>query len=556
LDNGVGASHTGALQIDQARPAGRRTSLPADEDHDRDKNEVDAEAGARKSWKGVSVNRLGHDRGAAAPPRTAVRERRAHRRALPGRAERLERVIRAQARLVEADLDLDAFMRLVVEQVQALTSASGAAVETLEGDGFVYRCAGGDLAAHEGLRVPGAGSLSGLCLERLAVLRCDDALIDPRVHHEACSRAGVRALVCTPLVHAGVPLGVLKVASARPGAFDETDVQVLALMAGTLSAAFGRQTAFDARARAEVRLRMSEERMRAMLEHAHDAVVSMDARGRITQWNRAAERLFGWSRGEAMGQVLAELIVPPALRAAFEEAVAGFQASENVEDVHRRAAVSALDRAGRTLAVEVSISATRIEGRFEMTAFAHDVSERQRLEDRLREMALCDGLTGLANRRSFMETLEKAVARATRHGHGMALLFIDLDRFKQINDCHGHHVGDQALREFARRLAECVRKGDTVARLGGDEFTVLAEGVDSLADAQAMAGKIVESMRAPLEGTKVALCPSIGISLYRAPADASQFLREADRAMYLAKRGRGADVDSTLHAPEAILRTR
>jgi len=101
-----------------------------------------------------------------------------------------------------------------------------------------------------------------------------------------------------------------------------------------------------------------------------------------------------------------------------------------------------------------------------------------------------------------------------------------------------------------------VRKGDTVARLGGDEFTVLAEGVDSLADAQAMAGKIVESMRAPLEGTKVALCPSIGISLYRAPADASQFLREADRAMYLAKRGRGADVDSTLHAPEAILRTR
>jgi diguanylate cyclase (GGDEF)-like protein/PAS domain S-box-containing protein len=520
------------------------------------KNEADAEAGARKVWKGGSVNRLAHDRGAAAPPRAAVRDRRMRRLVQPGRAERLERVIRAQARFVEADLALDELMRPVVEQLQALTGADGAAVETLDGDGLVSRCAGGVLAADEGGLAPAAGSLSGRCLERFDLLRCDDALTDPRVHPEACGRTGVRALLCAPLVHAGAPWGVLKAAALRPRAFDETDLQVLGLMAGTLSAAFGRQNALDARARADARLRTSEERLRAMLEHAHDAVVSTDARGRVTQWNRAAERLFGWSRSEAMGQALAELVVPPALRAAFEEAVTGFQARENVEDVHQRAAVSALDRAGRTLAVEVSFSAIRVGGRFEMTAFAHDVSERQGLELRLRQLALCDGLTGLANRRSFMETLEKAVARATRHGHGMALLFIDLDRFKQINDSHGHHVGDEALREFARRLADCVRKGDTIARLGGDEFTVLAEGVDSLPDAQAMAAKITQAMQAPLEGTAVALCPSIGISLYRAPADASQFLREADRAMYLAKRERGAAADSTLQASGAILGTR
>jgi diguanylate cyclase (GGDEF)-like protein len=197
-----------------------------------------------------------------------------------------------------------------------------------------------------------------------------------------------------------------------------------------------------------------------------------------------------------------------------------------------------MDRAGRSLPVEISISATRVDGLWEMTAFAHDVSERRRLEDKLREMALSDGLTGLANRRAFMESLEKAVSRAARSGHGMALLFMDLDRFKQINDRFGHQAGDHALKEFARRLSGCVRKGDTVARLGGDEFTVLAEGVETLEDADSIARKIVEAMEAPLADTGVPLRTSIGISLYRAPADASQFLREADRAMYLVKHHR------------------
>ncbi|MEP6504735.1 MAG: GGDEF domain-containing protein, partial [Betaproteobacteria bacterium] len=190
---------------------------------------------------------------------------------------------------------------------------------------------------------------------------------------------------------------------------------------------------------------------------------------------------------------------------------------------------------GRELSVEISLTATRVAGHWELTAFGHDVTERRHLESKLREMALSDGLTGLANRRGFMEALDKAISRHARGSAPMALLFLDLDGFKQINDHFGHHVGDRALQTFARRLEACVRKGDTIARLGGDEFTVLAEGIVSLEQARSIADKIVEAMKPPLEGSGVLLRASIGISLYRAPADASQFLREADHAMYHAK---------------------
>jgi diguanylate cyclase len=230
-----------------------------------------------------------------------------------------------------------------------------------------------------------------------------------------------------------------------------------------------------------------------------------------------------------------DLIVPPAMCRQIAAVVARYAASERLEDAQQRITLPAIDRAGRELSVEVSLTATRVAGHWELTAFGHDVSERRQFEARLRSMALSDGLTGLANRRGFMETLEKAVSRRARGGAPLALLFLDLDGFKQINDVHGHHVGDLALQTFARRLESCVRKGDTVARLGGDEFTVLAEGIVTLEQARAIADKIVAAMAPPLDLHKLHLRASIGISLYRAPADASQFLREADHAMYQAK---------------------
>jgi diguanylate cyclase (GGDEF)-like protein/PAS domain S-box-containing protein len=449
--------------------------------------------------------------------------------------DRLERIIEAQSLLVEADLALNPFMQLVIDKLSELTQAHGACVDFVDGEHTVVRRASGAMAGHLGMRVANATSLSGLCVRTGAVQRCGDSETDERVDRATCRVLGVRSMIFAPLRQGNATVGVLKVFSEQPQAFDDGDVQMLQLMASAIVAALAKKAALDARTEAEARLRTSEERMRALLEHAHDAVISIDQHGLISQWNRAAERMFGWSPIETIGQPVVDLIVPPAMCRQIAAVVARYAASERLEDAQQRITLPAIDRAGRELSVEVSLTATRVAGHWELTAFGHDVSERRQFEARLRSMALSDGLTGLANRRGFMETLEKAVSRRARGGAPLALLFLDLDGFKQINDVHGHHVGDLALQTFARRLESCVRKGDTVARLGGDEFTVLAEGIVTLEQARAIADKIVAAMAPPLDLHKLHLRASIGISLYRAPADASQFLREADHAMYQAK---------------------
>ena len=451
------------------------------------------------------------------------------------RLDRLERIIQTQSLLVQADLALNPFMQLVIDKLRELTQAHGASVDFVDGDHTVVRRASGAMTGHLGLRIANATSLSGVCVRSAAFQRCDDSETDARVDRATARMLGVRAMLFAPLRQGTAVVGVLKLFSEHPGAFDDGDVQMMQLMASAIVAALAKKAALDARNEAEARLRTSEERMRALLEQAHDAVISIDEHGRVSQWNRAAERLFGWSPIETIGQPVADLIVPPAFRAEVAGLVARYATAERLEDAHQRVTLQAIDRAGRQLSVEVSLTATRVAGRWELTAFGHDVSERREFEARLRAMALSDGLTGLANRRGFMEALDKAISRHARGGPPMALLFLDLDGFKQINDIHGHHVGDLALQTFARRVEACVRKGDTVARLGGDEFTVLAEGIVSLEQARAIADKIIDAMKPPLEGHKLCLRASIGISLYKAPADASRFLREADHAMYHAK---------------------
>ena len=452
------------------------------------------------------------------------------------RLDRLERIIQTQALLVQADLALNPFMQLVIDKLRELTQAHGASVDFVEGEHTVVRRASGAVASHLGLRIALDASLSGACVRTAAVQVCADSETDPTVDRAACRLLGVRSVICAPLRQGGAVAGVLKVFSDRADAFDDGDVQMVQLMASAIVAALAKKAALDARGEAEARLRTSEERMRALLEQAHDAVISIDEQGRVSQWNRAAERLFGWSPIETIGQPVAGLVVPPQMRGEIASLIARYASAERLEDAHQRVTLPAIDRAGHQLSVEVSLTATRVAGRWELTAFAHDVSEKRQLEARLRAMALSDGLTGLANRRGFMEALEKAVSRHARGGPPLALLFLDLDGFKQINDELGHHVGDLALQTFARRIEACVRKGDTVARLGGDEFTVLAEGIVSLEQARAIADKIIDAMKPPLETNKaVRLRASIGISLYKPPADASRFLREADHAMYHAK---------------------
>lgn len=172
-----------------------------------------------------------------------------------------------------------------------------------------------------------------------------------------------------------------------------------------------------------------------------------------------------------------------------------------------------------------------------------DISQRKATEQRLRDLAELDSLTGLPNRGLFLDRLQQGLLRAARRGQPMALLFLDIDHFKRINDTLGHEAGDQLLKVFAQRLVAAVRKSDTVARLAGDEFTVILEELHDVADAQALADKLVAAVREPvvLAGRAVQVTTSIGVAMsHPEETDGAALLRRADSALYEAKR-RGRD---------------
>ena len=169
-----------------------------------------------------------------------------------------------------------------------------------------------------------------------------------------------------------------------------------------------------------------------------------------------------------------------------------------------------------------------------------DISDRKQAEERVQQLAFFDVLTGLPNRALFLNRLEQALAQAQRDERQLALMFIDLDHFKDINDTFGHAVGDLVLQACGRRLSACIRRSDTVARLGGDEMIVLLPGIDDAAQVRPVGEKILKVMSAPfhLQGQQLSVTPSIGIVLFpRDGQDVDTLLQRADMAMYAAKQG-------------------
>jgi len=167
-----------------------------------------------------------------------------------------------------------------------------------------------------------------------------------------------------------------------------------------------------------------------------------------------------------------------------------------------------------------------------------DITDRKRIEEALQSVAQSDPLTGVANRMLLMDRLGRALSRARRNASQVAVLYLDIDRFKRVNDSLGHAAGDALLKAFAGRLTACVRTTDTVARLGGDEFVVLLEDLKDGASALRIADKILEAMRAPIsvDGQEVLITTSIGIA-QAAGEDEGALLKRADAALYDAKAG-------------------
>ncbi|MEJ2687331.1 MAG: PAS domain S-box protein [Gammaproteobacteria bacterium] len=279
---------------------------------------------------------------------------------------------------------------------------------------------------------------------------------------------------------------------------------------------------------------LDRSRLAAVLDSSHEAILSKDLQGRITSWNTGAERLYGYRADEVIGQSV-ELLVPPERRG---EGIAILQRLFDGEDV-RRHDTERVAKDGRRLFVSITVTPIRHGAQvIGALTVAHDVTERRELQARLEYDASHDNLTGAANRRLFMDRIEHVMAREQRHRTGYAVLMIDLDGFKRINDDLGHLAGDRYLVEAARRIQSCLRPEDTLARFGGDEFSVLLEGITGTDDALQVCDRIHAALERPmaLEAQLRPIRASIGVALNSGAArHVEDLLRAADSALYRVK---------------------
>lgn len=622
-------------------------------------------------------------------------------------------IVQAQSDVAATALDSQAIMDVIVERTRELTGADAAVIELLDGEQMVYRAACGTAAEHLGLRLAVASSLSGRCVRTGAVLTCDDSETDPRVDRSACRKVGAKSMVVVPLLRDSRPHGVLKVLSARVGAFDPWHVSALRLIAGFLAASLahaseyeGKQAllveksaALDALGRSHVALRESEERFRSSFDNAAIGMALVGPDGRWIKVNRSLCEIVGYTESELLatsfqvithpedlqadleyvGQLLAgevrtyqmtkryfhkdgrvvwvllsaslvrdqtgrplyfisqihditdqrrsewleeararvlemiaadsplqpvltELIsivgaqlpetvptflvldegemrhMPSALPKEVEDAVqaravsfaAGLCAHavgqeppltvsnlredpvwKDVRDAALRHGLCGCwsvpirskdgtflallavyhHRPGAPLARETRVLDTA--AKLAVVAIEHFQMTRQ-----LARLAQRDPLTGLANRMVFEDRLLHAIAQAKRGGTKLALLALDLDHFKAVNDTLGHQAGDSLLQQFAQRARGAVRESDTVARIGGDEFAVILPRITGIEDATQVARKLTDTFAEPftVAGRQLQVTGSIGVALYPADGeDGSALQKSADAALYRVK---------------------
>ena len=292
----------------------------------------------------------------------------------------------------------------------------------------------------------------------------------------------------------------------------------------------------DARRSAEAALRQSETRFRDFAAAAGEYVWEADLEGHMTYISSRVQSVWGYSDQELTGRRPAEYMPPGEAERVREWIRHNLRPDGSFNDLEHMI----LNRQGETrwLLINAVGLFDAAGNRVGQRGTGRDITDRKNAEERISYLATRDPLTELPNRVLFNDRLGQGIVAARRTGQSLALLFIDLDRFKNINDSLGHQVGDLLLKEVGNRMHGCIRKGDTLSRLGGDEFVVTLEGLQQAEDASQVAAKIIKALSRPFEiaGHTLNTSCSIGISIFPLDADDDRALmKNADTAMYHAK---------------------
>lgn len=317
----------------------------------------------------------------------------------------------------------------------------------------------------------------------------------------------------------------------------DVEMKYLQLIPEIIDRVLSKQQMIKERQRMEDAIRESEERYRKLVELSPDGI-SIHAGGRFVFINPAGARMLGASHPDQIIGRSALDVVHPDFRELAKSRIR--QLEEKVEMAPwTEEKFVRLD--GGVIDVEVAGIRFVYEGKPAVQVLFKDITERKRVEQRLERLALYDTLTGLPNRMLFFDRMNQLLALARRNQYVLALLYMDLDNFKHINDTFGHEVGDLVLTEASKRMTSCTRTSDTIARMGGDEFIGICARIAAPGDVAVVANKIITAVTRPflIKGIELTMGVSIGISIYPLDGDdAETLLNKADAAMYKVKEGK------------------
>ena len=299
---------------------------------------------------------------------------------------------------------------------------------------------------------------------------------------------------------------------------------------------------FDTDITQMIKLESEYKKQANILKNIHDSVISTDIFGNITSWNKGSQTLFGYKEDEIIGKYFGFIYDDNSNNYGLDQLLSIFYEDENISTE-----AVLIKKDASKIACILSLNILRDEKGIESgyIGYIHDITEQKETQkllekksQQLRHQAYHDTLTGLANRLLFKDRLEQTILHSKRNNRKFALLFIDLDQFKKINDSLGHDVGDRVLIEFAQRLIKSLREEDSLARLGGDEFTVILKDVQNTKRIVNVATKIIDVMKESITvlSNDLHISCSIGISIYPDDATSQEHLiKYADAAMYKAK---------------------